>query len=120
MTWSNGLLETMREIRLAKLDKTRPVVILTRQPALAAMTKATVAPITSTIKGLSSEVLLDSTNGIDHRSAIAVDNITTIPSKNIGRLVGYLSPQQEIQLARAITFSFDLDIPLTTRHKSPR
>lgn len=107
----------MREIRLAKLDKTRPVVILTREPALAAMTKATVAPITSTIKGLSSEVLLDSTNGIDHRSAIAIDNITTIPIARIGKLIGYLSPEQESQLARAMVFAFDLDIPLTTRHE---
>ncbi len=46
----------MREIVLAHLDKTRPVVILTRAGARASMTKVTVAPITSTIKGLSSEV----------------------------------------------------------------
>ena len=42
---------TAREIRVAKLDKTRPVVILTREPARAAMTKVTVAPITTTTGG---------------------------------------------------------------------
>lgn len=41
----------MREIRLAKLDTTRPVLILTRDTARSAMTKVTVAPITSTVKG---------------------------------------------------------------------
>lgn len=42
----------MREIRLARVDRTRPVVILTREAARAAMAKVTVAPITSTVKGL--------------------------------------------------------------------
>ena len=46
----------MREICLVRLDKTRPAVVLTREAARAAMTKVTIAPITSTIKGLSSEV----------------------------------------------------------------
>ena len=44
----------MREICLARLDKTRPVLVLTREVARAAMTKVTVAPLTSTVKGLSS------------------------------------------------------------------
>ena len=44
----------MREVRLARLDKTRPVVVLTRAAAREAMTKVPVAPITSTVKGLSS------------------------------------------------------------------
>lgn len=44
----------MREICLARLDKTRPVLLLTREVARAVMTKVTVAPLTSTVKGLSS------------------------------------------------------------------
>nr|WP_317889366.1 type II toxin-antitoxin system PemK/MazF family toxin [Dermabacter vaginalis] len=46
----------VREICFAKLEKTRPVLVLTREAARSAMTKVTVAPITSTVKGLSSEV----------------------------------------------------------------
>jgi len=48
----------VREICLVRLDKTRPALVLTREAARAAMTKVTIAPITTTIKGLSSGVLV--------------------------------------------------------------
>ena len=62
----------MREICLARLDKTRPVVVLTREAARAVMTKVTVAPITSTAKGISSEVPVGSGNGLEHDSVISL------------------------------------------------
>ncbi len=46
----------MRELCLVRLDKRRPALVLTREAARGAMTKVTVAPVTSTVKGLSSEV----------------------------------------------------------------
>ena len=101
-----------REIRLAKLDKTRPVVILTRTTARPAMTKVTVAPITTTRKGLSSEVPVGPENGLDHPGAIALDNVMTIPTALLGRSVGQLSEAQERRLAGAIVLAYDLDIPL--------
>ncbi|MEO7420897.1 MAG: hypothetical protein ABIU87_00690 [Ornithinibacter sp.] len=52
----------VREIRLVRLDKLRPALVLTRQAARGAMTEVTVAPITSTIKG-SSEVLVGPDTG---------------------------------------------------------
>lgn len=102
----------MREVCLARLDKTRPVVVLTRDAARAAMTKVTVAPITSTIKGLSSEVPVGPQNGLDGASVIALDNVVTIPAALLGRTVGYLSGEQEILLARAIVMAYDLDVAL--------
>lgn len=102
----------MREIRLARLDKTRPVLVLTREAARGAMTKVTVAPITSTIKGLSSEVRVGSANGLDHECAIALDNVVTIPAALLGRTVGYLTAAQERELARAVVLAYDLDVPL--------
>ena len=76
------------------------------------MTKVTVAPITSTMKGLSSEVPVGRGNGLDHDSAIALDNVVTIPSQLLGRTIGFLTEAQEAQLARAIVLAYDLDIPL--------
>ncbi len=102
----------MREICLVHLDKTRPAVILTRDAARAAMTKVTIAPITSTVKGLSSEVRVGPVNGIDHDSAISLDNVMTIPSDQLGRTIGYLTAPQERLLARALVLAYDLDIPL--------
>lgn len=102
----------MREICLARLDKTRPVVVLTREAARAAMTKVTVAPITSTIKGLSSEVPVGPANGMEQDSVISVDNVVTIPTNLLGRTVGFLNSEQESLLARAVVLACDLDIRL--------
>jgi mRNA interferase MazF len=104
----------VREICLARLDKTRPVVVLTREPARSAMTKVTVAPITSTIKGLSSEVSVGPSNGLEAEAVISVDNVVTIPADLLGRTVGFLSATQEADLARAIVLAYDLDVPLLT------
>ena len=103
---------SVREICLARLDKTRPVVVLTREPARATMTKVTVAPITSTIKGLSSEVPVGPENGLEHPSAISLDNVVTVPATALGRTVGFLSADQEARLARAVVLAYDLDIVL--------
>lgn len=105
----------MREICLVRLDKTRPAVVLTRAIARQTMTKVTIAPITSTVKGLSSEVPVGRENGLDHPSAIAIDNIVTVPIGALGRTVGWLTETQEAQLARAIVLAFDLDLPILDR-----
>lgn len=104
--------EFPREIRLATLDKSRPVVVLTRDAAQAAMTKVTVAPVTTTVKGLSSEVPLGPANGLDDGCAISVDNTVTIPARALGRVIGHLTTADEAALARAVVLAFDLDLPL--------
>ena len=116
--WSTGRPVTstapasVREICLARLDKTRPVVVLTREAARAAMTKVTVAPISSAVKGLSSEVPVGPDNGLEHPSVISLDNVVTIPADLLGRSVGFLTSEQEALLAKAVVLAYDLDIAL--------
>lgn len=76
------------------------------------MTKVTVAPITSTVKGLNSEVPVGKENGLDNECAASIDNVLTIPVTALGRTVGFLSQAQESQLACAIVLAYDLEIPL--------
>lgn len=76
------------------------------------MTKVTVAPITSTAKGLSSEVPVGPANGLEHGSVISLDNVVTIPVSLLGRTVGFLTTEQEKLLARSIVITYDLDIDL--------
>lgn len=76
------------------------------------MTKVTVAPITSTVKGLSSEVRVGPGNGLDHDCAVALDNVVTVPVALVGRTIGYLSAAQESELARAVVLAYDLDLAL--------
>jgi mRNA interferase MazF len=98
----------MRSIHLARLDKTRPVLILTRDEVRPFLPRVTVAPITSTIRGLSTEVLVDERNGLDHACVVSCDNITTIRRDDLGRQLGFLSPAQEGPLTDAIMSAFSL------------
>jgi mRNA interferase MazF len=102
----------LREICLVHLDKTRPALVLTREMARGAMTKVTVAPITTTVKGLSSELRVGPHNGLDHHCAVALDNVITVPKSLLGRTIGYLTAEQEAQLARAVVVAYDLEVPL--------
>jgi len=99
----------MRSIHLAELDKLRPVLMLTREIVLPYVTRVTVAPITSTARGLSTEITVGTANGLDHESVVSCDNVITIPVAKLGRHVGYLLPSQEVALTNAITMAFDLE-----------
>jgi mRNA interferase MazF len=98
----------MRPIHLAKLDKTRPVLVLTRELVRPHLSRVTVAPITSRIRGLTTEVHVGSVNGLDHDSVVNLDNIATIAVADLGRQVGRLLPGQELALTEAIHAAFDL------------
>jgi mRNA interferase MazF len=99
----------MRPIHVARLDKARPVLVLTRELVRPHLTTVTVAPITTTIRGLSTEVSVDTTNGLDGPSVISCDNITTIPTNALGEHIGVLLDHQEQMLSDAIQAAFDLD-----------
>jgi mRNA interferase MazF len=99
----------VRPIHAARLDKTRPVVILTRELVRPHLDRVTVAPITTTVRGLSTEVPLGPANGLEHRCVISCDNVVTIPKSALGRLIGHLLPAQEVALTAAIHAAFDLD-----------
>jgi mRNA interferase MazF len=99
----------MRPIHAARLDKTRPVLVLTREVVRPHLTRVTVAPITSTIRGLSTEVPVGRANGLDHDSVVSCDNIVTVPVATLGRQIGFLLADQEADLTVAIRAAFDLD-----------
>jgi mRNA interferase MazF len=99
----------VRPIHLARLDTSRPVLVLTRELVRPHLRRVTVAPITSTVWGLSTEVAVGIRNGLDHDSVVSLDNILTIPVADLGRQLGHLHPDQEGDLAAAITAAFDLE-----------
>ncbi len=101
----------MRSIAVVHLDKNRPALVLTRQSKLHLLRWVTVAPITSTIRGVTSEVSVGPRNGLDHDSVVSCDNITTVPAEAVGKTIGLLFDDQEPELARAISDAFDLFIP---------
>lgn len=98
----------MRPIHIAALDKSRPVLVLTRELVRPYLNAVTVAPITTTIRGLSTEVPVDEANGLAGASVVSCDNVTTIPAGALGEQVGVLLDHQESALSLAIQSAFDL------------
>jgi mRNA interferase MazF len=99
----------MRPIHIARLDKARPVLVLTRELVRPHLATVTVAPITTTLRGLSTEVAVDAANGLAGPSVVSCDNVTTIPKNVLGAQIGVLLDTQETALTEAIRAAFDID-----------
>jgi mRNA interferase MazF len=99
----------MRPIHVARLDKARPVLVLTREIVRPHMNTVTVAPITTTIRGLSTEVPVGAANGLNEQGVVACDHITTVPADALGSQIGHLLDEQEPSLTEAIHAAFDLE-----------
>ena len=98
----------MRSIVTAQLDKRRLALILTRASTLHLLSWVTIAPISSTVRGLTSEVRVGPRNGLDPDSVVSCDNITTVRKQVLGDTIGLLFDDQEPELARAISDAFEL------------
>ncbi len=99
----------MRPIHWARLDKPRPVLVLTRETVRPHLANVTVAPITTRIRGLSTEVPVGAENGLDGPCIVSCDNVQTIPAASLGAPIGFLLDRQESALGEAICAAFDLD-----------
>ena len=83
-------------------DKTRPVVVLTRQEVIGLLHTVMVAPVTSTIRGAPSEVLVGIDEGLKHDSAVNLDHVQTVETARLRRRVGQLGPDKMDAVCRAL------------------
>lgn len=83
-------------------------MLLTRDVILDRLANVTVAPITSTIKGIPTEVPVDEEAGLDHESVVSCDNVTTIPKRSCLRRRGSVGPVVAAQIDRAVILALDL------------
>ena len=90
-------------------NKERPVLILTRNDAIAKLNSVTIAEITTTIRGNDSEVLLDENDGMVEDCAINLVNIQTVPKDKIGSYITHLSPLKMGEVFEAIKFVFNFE-----------
>ena len=99
------------EIRWYKFkapDKKRPVLILTRDSILEYLGEVTIAPVTSTIRDIPSEVFLSRQDGMAKDCAINFDHIQTVSKAKIGSMITKLSADKLNQVRKAIQFSLNL------------
>ena len=85
-----------------------PVLVLTRDSAISHLAAVTVAPITSTIRGVPSEVVLDVEDGMKGRCAVNLHNSITLAQTRLGRRVGSLGTGRMQEVCAALRFSLRL------------
>ena len=90
-------------------DKRRPVLVLTRNTAIGFLNAVTVAPITTTIRDIPSEVFLSRDDGLLTECAANLDNVQTVPKAQIGPLITPLSSERMLEVHQAISFALGLD-----------
>jgi mRNA interferase MazF len=98
----------MRPLHWAIMDKRRPVLVLTRERLVGRLSTVTVAPVSSTRHGLSTEIEVGRRNGLATPSVVKCDQIMSIPIARLGEQCGWLLESQERELHEAIHAAFDL------------
>lgn len=89
-------------------DKKRPVLLLTRDSVLEYLGEVTIAPITTTVRDIPSEVFLSTVDGMPQDCAVNCDHLQTVAKGKIGSLITSLPRAKMVEVARAIRFALDL------------
>ena len=90
-------------------DKRRPVLILTRNTIIPYLNTVTIAPITTKVRDIPSEVLLTTEDGVYETCVANFDNIQTISQSKIGKIITRLPRERLDEVREAINFSLELD-----------
>ena len=98
----------IRWYKFVRPDKKRPVLILTRDSVLEYLNEVTIAPITSTVRNIPSEVFLTKADGMLRDCAVNCDHLQTVPKGKIGPLITSLLPAKMVDVGQAIQFALDI------------
>jgi len=98
----------IRWYKFVKPDKKRPVLILTRDSVLAYLGEITIAPITSTVRKIPSEVFLSKADGMPRDCAVNCDHLQTVSKGKVGSLITSLPPAKMVDVGRAIRFALNI------------
>ncbi len=98
----------IRWYRFHAPDKRRPVLVLSRSSVIDYMGEVTVAPITSTVREIPSEVPLSRADGMKTDCAVNLDHLQTVSKGKLGTLIATLSPSRLSEVRRAIMFALEL------------
>ncbi len=90
-------------------DKLRPVLVVSRQKTIELLHTVLVAPITSTIRGIDSEVAVGVKEGLKKESAANFDNLRTVEQSQLRRFIGTLSADKLKAVCRAIAVATGCD-----------
>ena len=109
---------TRGEVRwytFARPDKRRPVLILTRDSVIPYLSEVTVAPVTTRVRNIPSEVVLGRSDGMPRDCAVNLDHLQTIPKSKMGPLITTLSDRKLRSVMPALQFA--LGFPINTSNE---
>ncbi len=79
----------------------RPALVMTRDAAIAVVSRLIVVPATRTIRGIPTEVELDHSDGMPEHCALSFDNTTLVGKQLIGERITTLGEVRMAQVCRA-------------------
>jgi mRNA interferase MazF len=88
-------------------DKRRPVLVLTRDPAIPVLRTVLVAPITRRVRGIPTEVVLTTSDGMPTDCAATLDNVTLADKALLTGRVTHLSAARMAEVCRALSIATD-------------
>ena len=84
-------------------------MVLSRQEVIGLLHTVMVAPITSTMRGVPSEVAVGITEGLKHESAVNLDHVQTVERARLEGYVGRLAPEKMRSVCRALAIATACD-----------
>ena len=90
-------------------DKKRPVVILTRNSIIDYLGEVTIAPITSKVRNIPTEVILGKEDGMNVECAVNLDHIQTVSKKKVGSVISKLSQKKMDEIKKPLLFALGFD-----------
>ena len=92
-------------------DKRRPVLIISRDEVIERMNELIVAPVTRTVRGLTTEVLLTNEDGMPVTCALNLDHIAIAQRSRLGPALSSLPETRwpEVRRALLVACGFNLD-----------
>lgn len=96
------------EVWWAKLDKRRPVVLVSRDEAYEVRALVIVAPVSTTVRGFAVEVKVGRTEGLPRGGVVNCDWLVTVPKDDLVERAGSLTAGKMHQLDEALRFALGL------------
>lgn len=90
-------------------DKRRPVVVITRQSVIGLLRTVMVAPVTTTIRGIPSEVIVGEPEGLRRPSVINLDHVQTVERRLLRKQIGHCDPDKMHEVCVALAMAVGCD-----------
>jgi mRNA interferase MazF len=99
----------IRWYRFRSPDKRRPVLVVARPALLPRLSLVPVVPVSTQVRGLPQEVLLDQSDGLAERSTLKPEWVRAVDPAALGPFIGSFAEERWAEVRRALLYVFGLD-----------